>query len=177
MATLARKRKFMFIDPRTIDAGVTQIERVGMTIVNIFYIVAMGGLIASATGVVSYLVFSGWATKALATIMAHACLSLGNCADFSGMLSGLASALISLFVIALVIGSTLFVAAPEPRKEDPAYETAEVHMLMTWYSMSGYSREVLLTLLESSDAEPAEQVLRLLREEHRAIEEVMSGGG
>lgn len=175
MATLVRKRKrSSFIGHLLRHSG--DVLVLADIPVAMFFVVAVGGLVASATGVVGYLVFSGWVTQAIATVMANVCLSAGNCSDFPALLSGLAVGVMILAVIAIAIVGP-WVSRPDDEYPERSADMSQATLLLNWYCLSGQSRDVLLKLLETSDAEPSEPVLRLLRAEHKAIEEVMNGGG
>lgn len=175
MATLAQRRKrSSFIGYLLRHSGDVMV--LADLPVTMFFVVAVGGLVASATGVAGYLVFSGWATDAIATVLANVCLSAGNCSDFPALLSGLAAGVMILAVIAVAIVGP-WVARPEDEYPERSADLSQAALLLNWYCLSGQSREMLLKLLETSDAEPAEPVLRMLRDEHKAIEEVMHGGG
>lgn len=176
MATLIRTRKPLTLRDFLWPPGSGSIVRDTLRRILVVVIVTISGaLIVSTTMVSAYLVFSGTAVNWLAQILAVTCTAFGQCSNFPAMLASMAAGIMFIALISMAMFSPFFV---KPQLEEP--ESAEMSLatlLLNWYCLSGKSREMLLKLLETSEADVSEGIVHLLREEHQAMQEVMRDGG
>jgi hypothetical protein len=175
MATLIKRKPLTLRELLWPPGSGSIIGGVLRRVLAVFVVGVIGGVVASATTIIAYLVFSGTIVNWLALILVASCAPLGQCSNFPAMLSALASGIVMIVLIFMVAFVPLFVK--DDPYELPSGEISLATLILNWYCLSDKSRDVMLTLLESSDTALDQTVVNILRNEHKAIKEVMSGGG
>lgn len=169
MSTLSASQRIILNSLRLLIKALTDREK---QMVDIFWVIVIGGTVASVTGVAGYFILSGQVLTWLAEIMVWACHLSGSCVDFPAMLTGLAVGVVILFIPGLVIYISFH---PSPDATPTADEISQISLLLDWYRIGTWERGDLLDKLDSTEIETSYRVRRWLELEHRELE-AMDGG-
>lgn len=165
MATLANKRR---IFPAILKGTTDAMADLSGRVLAIFWVTVIGSLAASATGVIGYLIYSGYALEYMARVMAWACQLNGSCNDFPAMLSGLGVAVVLLAMAGTIL---LISVAPLPDPSPDTDPASLLTLLLFWYRLGSGERGAMLTMLDNSDTDTHQGLRRILHREHRDLKD------